>query len=64
MAKKKQTLVYNYKKQNDAENISKKDFIEYINESKELYLLQEAFYDDGTQSFTIQVHFTAKQPKR
>lgn len=64
MAKKKETMSWNHKKHNAAENIDKKDFIEKINESTELYLTKEAFYDDGTQSFTMEVHFTAKQPKR
>jgi len=60
MAKKKQRLVYNYKKEN-SEIANKQEIIDLINKSTEMYLIQEAFYDDKTQSFTIQVHFNSEK---
>jgi len=52
--------VYNYKKEN-AEIANKQEIIDLINKSTEMYLIQEAFYDDKTQSFTIQVHFNSEK---
>ena len=56
MAKKKQRLVLNYKKGTEA---NRREILSIINDkdTKEIYLLQNAKYDDGSESFTIQVHF-------
>jgi hypothetical protein len=58
MAKKKQKLVLNYKKNTSVDMQEVRDI---INSTEEVYLLQQAKYDDGSESISIQVHFTPKQ---
>ncbi len=58
MAKKKLTLQYNYKKGTLITN--KQEVLDIIKGTEEIYVTQETFYDDKSQSFTIEVHHTPK----
>lgn len=62
MAKKKLTLQYNYKK--DTKITNKQEVLDIIAGTDEIYIVQETFYDDGTESFKIEVHHKPKNDVR
>ena len=59
MTKKKIKLEYNFKKGVITDN--KEKIMKIISSTDEIYIVKETFYNDGTQSFTIQVHFTPQK---